>query len=252
MNLTINAGESITEKGVVIIRTGITSMDKENQQALVSSDSDQREAGIFIEVRDNGIGMTPEELSHAFEPFYTTKFIGRGLGLAAVQGIVKGHGGTLVVETAKGKGTLMRVALPIFQATKAEAQGAASKKDFGWDSKILVVDDEEIVARTLHRYLEHMRIPSDYVLSGKECVSRFIQDPQCYDLVILDLTMAGMDGYETFTQIKKYNQDVKVVLISGFTEKEATRYFGSDDLAGFLPKPISEKALSDVIKKLAR
>jgi PAS domain S-box-containing protein len=252
MNLTINAGESITEKGVVIIRTGITTMDKENQHALVGSDTGQRDAGIFIEVRDNGIGMTPEELSHAFEPFYTTKFIGRGLGLAAVQGIVKGHGGTLVVETTKGKGTLMRVALPVFQVTKADTHGAASKKDFGWDSKILVVDDEEIVARTLHRYLEHMRVPSDYVLSGKECVSRFMQDPQCYDLVILDLTMAGMDGYETFTQIRKYNQEVKVVLISGFTEKEATRYFGSDDLAGFLPKPISEKALADIIKKLAR
>ena len=122
----------------------------------------------------------------------------------------------------------------------------------GPKGRILIVDDEEIVARTLHRYLEHMRVPSDYVLSGKECVSRFMQDPQSYDLVILDLTMAGMDGYETFTQIRKYNPDVKVVLISGFTEKEATRYFGSDDLAGFLPKPISEKALSDVIKKLAR
>jgi CheY-like chemotaxis protein len=252
MNLTINAGESILEKGVVIIRTGLASMDKENQSALVNSDADQREAAIFIEVRDNGIGMTPEELSHAFEPFYTTKFIGRGLGLAAVQGIVKGHGGTLVVETTKGKGTLMRVALPVFQVTKADSSGAANKKNFDWDSKILIVDDEEIVARTLHRYLEHLRIPSDYVLSGKECVSRFIEDPQCYDLVILDLTMAGMDGYETFTQIKKYNQDVKIVLISGFTEKEATRYFGSDDLAGFLPKPISEKALSDVIKKLAK
>jgi PAS domain S-box-containing protein len=250
MNLTINAGEAIPEQGVVIIRTGLTSFEHENDHNIVITDIPLSGPAAYIEVEDNGTGMTPEELSKAFEPFFTTKFVGRGLGLSAVLGIMKGHNGSLSVKTTKGVGTTMRVALPLQQEHNTANTAPAPKQDLRLNSKILIVDDEEIVARTLQRYLDHLRVPSEYVLSGRECLTRISTEPKRYDLVILDLTMSGIDGYETFTQLRKIEPTLKVVLISGFSESEATRKFNPDELAGFLPKPISEKALSDLIKRL--
>lgn len=250
MNLTINASESIAESGNVLIRTGITRMELEGQHSLINADLPLNGPAVFFEIHDTGTGMTPDVLSRAFEPFFTTKFIGRGLGLAAVHGIVKGHQGRLSVTTGQGAGTTVRVILPVFQEGRNETIEAVPKRDLTWNSKILIVDDEEIVARTLHRYLDHMRIPAEYVLSGRECLARISANPQEYGLVLLDLTMAPMDGYETFNQLRKITSRLQVVLISGFTEKEATRNFHASDLAGFLPKPISEKSLMDLMRRL--
>ena len=193
-----------------------------------------------------------DEIKKAFEPFYSTKFIGRGLGLSAVQGIIKGHQGQLVINSIKGAGTLMRAVLPLQQSEQIESKPETMIQRSHWINKVLIVDDEEIVARILQRYLDHQSIEAEFVLNGKECINRFIGNPNAYDLVLLDLTMAGMDGYETFRQIRQINSHVKVVLISGFTEKEATRQFDPEELAGFLPKPISEKTLVDMINRLKR
>ncbi|HWK54273.1 MAG TPA: chemotaxis protein CheB [Hyphomicrobiales bacterium] len=252
MNLTINASESIPERGSLWIRTGRTQLELETSGSLFGGEEAAAGPAIFIEVEDTGVGMTPEEARKAFEPFYSTKFIGRGLGLSAVQGIIKGHHGLLSVDSIKGKGTLMRVVLPLQQPGMPDPKPDPLQNDKSWINRVLIVDDEEIVAGILKRYLDHLCIESDYVLNGKECIARFQQNPQHYDLVILDLTMGGMDGYDTFRHLRRYNTQVPVVLISGFTEREATRLFNPEDLAGFLPKPISERALVDMIARLKK
>jgi PAS domain S-box-containing protein len=241
ISLVSNAAEALGEgHGTVTIRVHAGTVDSAwLEQARFASDSLSPDA-VFLDVSDTGSGMDPDTLRRVFEPFYTTKFTGRGLGLAAVLGIVRGHQGAIRIKTTPGLGTTFTIALSaITVAPDADRLALPSLALESRPASVLVVDDEDAVRKMIHRALEQMGCSVVTVPDGSAAVSAYLERSRPYDLVILDLTMPKMDGLETLRALRKEQPNLPVVLMSGFTERHATARFGEHRLAGFLQKPFS-------------
>lgn len=251
MNLVINASEAIPDgsSGVVSVRTGrIFAAAGYAQRAHCIAD-DQFAPGeyAFIEVEDTGTGMDAPTLERIFDPFFTTKFTGRGLGLAAASGIVRSHHGALTVASTPGQGTTFRVLFPISEAMPEKAGQPAVVDHLPELGCVLVIDDEEVVRRLVRSALSSRGYKVLVAASGSEGVELFGKHSHATSVVLLDLTMPGMDGEQTLRKLQSIQSDVKVVLSSGFDESEVALRFSGHDLAGFIQKPYSPRALADKI-----
>jgi len=251
MNLVINAAEAIGDKaGLIVVTTSVQDIDE--QYAHTTWGSIELKPGPYavMEVQDSGVGMDEAVLEKIFDPFYTTKFAGRGLGLAAVLGIVHGHKGAVKVYSAPGKGSTFRVYFPVSQrAPRTQAPDASRPELFGHGT-ILVIDDEEIVRRaatlTLQRYGYNVLIAAN----GPEAIDIFRRSDREIVLVLLDLTMPLMNGEEVLRELQAINPSVRVLLSSGFNEVEAIRHFTGKGLAGFIQKPYSAPALAGKVRRV--
>ncbi len=239
MNLVINAAEAIGDQpGVITLRTRALHLEAVDPLAWpLSGNSLGAGDYVWLEVADTGCGMAPEVRTRVFDPFFSTKSKGHGLGLSAVQGIIRAHRGGLGVDSLEGQGTTFRILLP---AGSPDHPGASSLtgRGLGAEAKVvLVIDDEdymlEVVADTLdmegHRAL--------LAASGEEGLELLRQQGQRIDLVLLDLTMPGWGGVETFRRLRALDAELPVVLCSGFAQEEAMAQVRGLDLAGFLQKP---------------
>jgi len=245
MNLITNASEAMEEAGGVIrLETGVLEAD---QQFL--SDSflgDEIEPGnyAYIRVTDEGCGMNEETKSRIFDPFFTTKFTGRGLGLAAVLGIVRGHRGTINVVSQPQRGTTFTVLLPIAEGTPIEIQEVASARPLVIDgNKVLIVDDEEMVRTVSQEILEEHGFIVCSAENGLSAIELFAREHQSIDAVLLDMTMPDMTGDQVFMQLREIKSDIKVILVSGYSEQDAIRNFDAHSLSGFLQKPFGPETL---------
>ncbi len=241
LNLVSNAAEAMQEQGgTVVLRTYGAAGDLVGGGAMRS---------VVIEVTDTGIGMSPETKARIFDPFFTTKFTGRGLGLAAVQGIVRGHDGAIEVDSAPGKGTVFRVALPALERP-AESHQPSSRPPSDWRScgAILVVDDEAIVRKVAERMLSQTGFSVVLAKSGAEAIEIFRERHVDIGCVLLDLSMPHMDGEETYEELRRIDDGVPVILSSGFSQRESTKRFGEKDLAGFVQKPYRLGSLQKVLQ----
>ena len=238
MNLIINATEAVRhDRGQVVVRTGQRICDAGFFDRLRPHAACEPGRYVFVEVADNGSGMDPDTAARMFEPFFTTKFTGRGLGMAAVLGIVSGHGGAIDVQSAVGEGTTIRVFLPASDAaaeSRADLSRTAAVEDTG---TVLVIDDDQAVLNLACRVLERFGFETCAASGGAEGIERFRERADDITLVLLDLTMPGMDGERVFSALRALRPDVRVVLMSGYDETDATRRFDGTDLAGFLAKP---------------
>lgn len=237
LNLAINGAEAIAEgtgAGTVTIATYARENGKGSE--------------VVLRVSDTGCGMDDSTSGRIFDPFFTTKFTGRGLGLAAVHGIIRGHHGTISVESAPSRGSIFTVALP---AAKAAAGGEAPSldADLSGEGNVLVVDDEEMVRSMARQALEKWGYRVETAEDGKQAVERFAANPEDFDGILLDLTMPVMDGQETLVRIRAIRRDVPVILSSGFSEVEALQRFEGHGLAGFLQKPYTVSALARKLKQ---
>jgi two-component system cell cycle sensor histidine kinase/response regulator CckA len=206
---------------------------------------------VTLEVRDNGKGMAAAVLDKIFEPFFSTKFAGRGLGLAVVLGIVRQHAGALHVDSGVGAGTTFRCWLPLANETPAApVREAASKFEGG--GTILLVDDDDAVRHAVKLMLECIGFTVLAAASGEQALALFAQHRRAVRGVLLDLSMPEMDGAEVFRALVREDPSVKVWLMSGFDRRAALRGFGRARPAGFVQKPIHLEVLRKAIEKLLK
>jgi PAS domain S-box-containing protein len=251
MNLVINGAEAIgSQGGSVLVRTALQEVDQ-NYIGTMSSAGELLRPGRYVslEVHDTGIGMDEETLSKIFDPFFSTKFAGRGLGLSAVLGIVRAHKGALKVYSKPAQGTTFKVLFPA-SARAVAAVAAPAMGDLTGAGTVLIVDDEEIVRtaarHTLLRY-GYQSIPAQ---DGEAALQAYKNCPGKVALVLLDLTMPVMSGEETLRQLQMIDPKVKVLLTSGYNEVEAVQRFAGKGLAGFIQKPYTASALAVKVKEV--
>jgi PAS domain S-box-containing protein len=252
MNLVINGAEAIghNDSGTVVVTTAVRNVDEHYLMSTLGA-GPGLSCGVYVclEVRDDGCGMDEATLNRIFDPFFSTKFTGRGLGLAAVQGIVRAHKGLMKVQSSPGHGTIFQVLLPATAETAAPAKPAASQIP-ARDDVVLVIDDEDIIRRTAKAMLERYGYTVVLAENGKEGVELFQVLSEKIALVLLDMTMPVMNGEEAFDRLKAIKPDIKVILSSGYNEVEAVRRFTGKGLSGFIQKPYSSVGLGEKVKSV--
>ena len=253
LNLVINASDALGDSpGSIRIRTGLMRADADYLRATTLSPDLEPGAGefVFLEVADTGCGMSAETVAKIFEPFFTTKFAGRGLGLAAVLGIVRGHHGAIRVDSQPGRGTTFRLLLPAVHgvAPRPLVRPVEAIVPVKVAGKILVVDDEEFIRSVLCRSLGKVGFETVSAASGSEAIALLAENPSAIAAVLLDLTMPRMDGQQTFEELRKIHPTLPVLLMSGFSELEATSRFAGQGLAGFIQKPFETVALVEQLR----
>ena len=252
MNLITNASEAIGERsGIISITTGVMDCDKTYLADTFLDDDLPAGTYSFVEVSDTGSGMDLETRKRIFDPFFSTKFTGRGLGLAAVLGIVKGHSGAVKVYSEKQKGTTFKVLLPAVEgAASLHTVAAEARPSEGQTGTILLVDDEETVRSVGAAMLRRSGYTVLTAEDGRAAVALFAERSDEIDVVVLDLAMPHMDGQETFRELRRLRADVRVLLSSGYNEQDAINRFAGKKLAGFIQKPYSSAAILEAVRSV--
>jgi len=242
MNLIINASEAIGDlSGVITVSVGATRCDEEYLRRTELRQDLAPGLYVHLEVTDTGSGMDEMTRSRIFEPFFSTKFAGRGLGLAAVLGIVRAHKGALKVYSEPGKGTTFKILFPALAETDDAAPPSDASPLAEWRGRgtILLVDDEESLLALGARMLEHLGFTVLTAMDGVQAVERFRERKKEIDLVLMDLTMPHMDGAEAFGELRRLRPDVRVVLTSGYSQEDVSARFAGKGLDGVLQKPFT-------------
>jgi len=206
---------------------------------------------LTVEVRDNGNGIKPEHLEKIWDPFFTTKKHGTGLGLATVLSIVRKHGGQIGVESAVGVGTAFTVFLPVAdKPVEVQARKAATLR-FG-TGRVLFMDDDARISELTANMLTGLEYKFDLAKNGEEAIAlykRYLNIGRPYDVVIMDLTVVGgMGGKECFLELKKLDPDVRAIVSSGYDNDEMAREYLDLGFCGYLTKPYRVTDLGKVIK----
>ncbi len=251
MNLVINASEAIGQNvGIIKIITGTVWASRELLAQVLFGQEVAEGKYIFIEVIDTGQGMDEETRTKMFDPFFTTKFTGRGLGLSAVQGIVRGHKGALAIESEPGSGTTFRVYFPISQQPLIPMPDVQKEPNIvSKNSTILMVDDDSLLRNATTRMLNHFGFKVLEAVDGKHGLEVFLKHLPEIDCVLLDLTMPNLGGEETLREIRKIKEDIKIVLMSGYSEQEVAKRFSTTSQIEFLQKPYTSKELREKLLK---
>jgi PAS domain S-box-containing protein len=247
MNLITNGSDALGDNpGTITLRTGRA------EDPRAGSDAHDF---VFLEVTDSGCGMDTGTLQRIFDPFFSTKFSGRGLGLAAVMGIVESHHGHIRIRTAPGEGTTFRILFPAVSAGPERAvETRAPEADWRGRGTVLLAEDEEGVREVVGRMLERMGfhvVPADDGITALEALER---SNHAVTAVLLDVSMPRMGGSETLHRIREARPDLPVILMSGYTEQEvASKLLNGDQGAtGFLQKPFLPEDLAAILRHISQ
>jgi len=250
MNLVTNASESIEHTpGTITITTGETTVTESDQKYSIEEGEVSPGCYVYADVMDNGCGMERRTRSRMFDPFYTTKFSGRGLGLAAVLGIMRSHEGGIRVESAPGMGTTVRLLFPVSDKPVVRELGPTNGNGH-WrgEGLILIVDDEAVIRDFVAAVLVDAGFEVVTAEDGEQAVKRFREHAHNLTAIVLDLTMPKMNGAEAHREMRGIREGVPVVVISGFSETEVTHSFSDTALGAFLQKPFRGEELIDALR----
>jgi len=242
MNLVTNALEATPKDGSVTIKTENRYLDV----PVYGYEEIGKGEYVVLSISDTGEGISPENIQHIFEPFYTTKQMRRGssgLGLSVVWGVVKDHDGYVDVQSKEGEGTTFKLYFPISRKDLPKAiVDMIAAKCTGHNESILVVDDEKGQCELATMILSRVNYDVMSVSSGEEAVE-YLKSHQA-DLVILDMLMEpGMDGLDTYKEIMKIHPGQKAIIVSGFSETERTKEAQRLGAGAFVRKPYLAKRL---------
>ncbi len=203
----------------------------------------------FCQIKDTGHGINPKDLARIFEPFYSTRFVGRGLGLALTVGILQSHHGAIMVESLLGQGTTVRLLLPTVSPTQEVISSEGIQDEtVQLSGHILLADDEEMVLDVGKKMLELLGFTVHTAVDGQEAVDKILRDDIDFSAVVLDISMPKMDGIEAMKAIKKSSSTLPVLLSSGYPEDDFSFKEGEGNKPnGFLSKPFE---LSDMRSSL--
>jgi PAS domain S-box-containing protein len=249
LNLITNASESMGDlHGVISITTEVAECDRQYLSEYYLGKTLPEGRYVCLEVADTGCGMDGETRSRIFEPFYTTKFAGRGLGLAAVLGIIRGHKGSIKVTSERGKGTTFSILLPAVDRPIGVHNNKLDQNEPApCGGTVLFIDDDAVVRDVGSAMLTRLGYQVLTAADGRMGVDIFRAQGDAIACIILDLTMPDMGGEETFRELRKLRGDARVILSSGFDEQDATNKFVGIGLAGFIQKPYSIAKLREAL-----
>jgi signal transduction histidine kinase/CheY-like chemotaxis protein len=238
MNLILNASDAIGDRsGVITVSTGAMDCDRQYLRETWLDDDLAPGQYVYVEVTDTGCGMDEATRGKIFDPFFTTKMAGRGLGLAAVLGIVRGHRGAIKVYSEPGKGTTFKALFPASEQLACKLDAPTPAAEWRGSGRLLLVDDEESVRSMGRRLLSRLGFEVVTARDGREALELFRGSAARFACVVLDLTMPHLNGEETYRELRRLDPAVRVLLSSGYSEHEITERFAGKGIAGFIPKP---------------
>jgi len=249
MNLCINASQAMEQTGgdlnVAVEKLVLDNNSARNYPGLKSGDH------VRIIISDTGPGIDPEIIDQIFDPYFTTKEIGKGsgMGLAVVHGIVKSHSGAIAVESSPGKGTKFITLFPL--TTKKPMVETKTGKDIpGGNETILFVDDEKSIVKMLQRMFERLGYKVQTATTPEEALERFRSNPDHFDLVITDMTMPKMTGVKLSEKLMDIRKDIPIIVCTGHSalvDEEKAKELG---LAAYIIKPIDMQETAQIIRKI--
>ena len=261
MNLITNASDALGESGgTITLRTGVTRPEDLDHQhfgaTLQGQDPAEPDKGplVYLEICDNGSGMTPDTLGRLFDPFFSTKFSGRGLGLAAVMGIVRSHHGLIRIRTEPGEGTAFRVLLPAVAGIASKTpKPSGERTEWRGTGTILIVEDEIGVREVAERMLEDFGFRTIGAEDGCQALEIMEEVGDSITAVLLDLSMPRMGGTETFRRLREARPELPILMMSGFTEHAVAPQVSdsSPGVTAFLQKPFLAEDLIAVLRRFA-
>ncbi|MDY6786745.1 MAG: response regulator [candidate division WOR-3 bacterium] len=247
VNLVSNAIDAIEDKrGVITIKTGSMYCDRAYLENTFVSENVPEGRDIYIEVSDTGTGVDKELKTRIFEPYFTTKEHGRGLGMSAILGIVRSNGGALKIYSEKGEGTTVKVLLPVESPQDGKFADTVKWQGKG---KILIVDDDEKILEIACLMLKSIGFETITASDGVEAID-IMKDNDDINLVILDLTMPGMNGNDTYSAIRRISGDIPVIITSGYDARRIEEEFAGKNIAGIIEKPYRMETLRDIIRSI--
>jgi two-component system cell cycle sensor histidine kinase/response regulator CckA len=250
MNLITNAADAIGDKpGRIRIRTSLLYCDPEFLERAYLREPLAVGTYVCLEVTDSGCGMDPSVVERMFDPFFTTKETGHGLGLAATLGIVRGHGGAIVVDSVPGQGTTIRVLLPPTDGKPVTTGRLLTLEDDlpRGAGTVLIVDDEDSVRTLAAAALRRAGWRTLQARDGLEALEKVGRHREKIRLVLLDMTMPRMDGPETWARLRDLAPGLPVLMSSGYAENEVRGRFEAGGPAGFLQKPYRAQELINAV-----
>jgi len=249
MNLCTNASQAMSEDG------GVLTVHLSNFQTETDSigKNGHLKSGDYLKitVTDTGTGIAEKNIEFIFDPYFTTKGIGEGtgLGLSVVHGIVKSYGGEIFVDSEPGRGSTFTIYLPVLKKP-AEVAPEAPETLPGGNERILVIDDEAVIARMCHQMLTNYGYQVTLQISSREALSLFKNHPEEFDLVLTDMTMPDMNGDKLAAEMKKIRPDIPVILCSGYSKNISEERISEIGINAYIRKPFVKNELLKTIRKM--
>ncbi len=249
LNLVTNARDSMPNGGLICVSTDRVTLDRE---FIIKHDMDTAGEYSVLSVSDNGIGMPKEIIQRIFEPFFSTKEVGRGtgLGLSIVYGIVKQHKGDISVYSEIDKGTTFRIYLPIARHLDQELKSVTAVSTTGGTETILVAEDNNEVRSLIREILECGGYTVILTRDGEDAVNKYRQHASEIDMVLLDVVMPRKNGKEAYEAIKLINPHISVLFMSGYTADIIHQKGILEEGVYFISKPISPDILLSKIREV--
>jgi CheY-like chemotaxis protein/two-component sensor histidine kinase len=252
LNLITNASEGLGEQ------EGVISITAARLQSGPSDSAPNLCRGDYVrlEVSDTGCGMTEETQSKIFDPFFSTKFAGRGMGLAVVKGVVHSHDGAINVVSAPGRGSRFEILLPCSSEPAKEGHDKAGFSAAGEvvssSGAVLIVEDEHTLRAAVSRMLRRKGFTVFEAADGDAGASLFRDKAPQIDVVLLDLTLPGLSGGELLRELRRLQPDVTVIVTSAYSREQAQTTLGAQPPSLYIRKPYQVKELTDMLRESIR
>ena len=246
-NLIINADQAMPGGGIITLSAENILIESQSNLPLPHGKY------IKINIKDQGIGISEKHIPQIFDPYFSTKQKGSGLGLATSFSIIKKHGGHISVESKIDKGTTFHIYLPVADKENQKVEIKEAQKHIGY-GKILVMDDEESILKMAGRMLKKLNYEPHFANDGKRAIEMYqaaIESNKPFDLLILDLTIpGGMGGQETIKKLLEIDPDVKAIVSSGYSNDPVMSNYKTHGFCGVIPKPYLLNELAIVLNKV--